>query len=203
MCIKNNRSVPIVVILRTNRKNKLLNVLTEGLSSYGFTVINLNFKIKQYHNRDVLDKSVRDETKYVISTVLNYFKQNNLIQFSNFFLILYLKSSISYSSILSDLQNMGIVIINPILNSINLRNFSELIDKNNNNDVSKSQVCVVFSGKSDLNFNNKNLKEYLKEFQQILKDKVKLITLRKARKSYKYYETILLGLIVEEIEKYC
>ena len=200
-CAKKNKFAPIIVMLRTNRKKRLLNLLTEGLSTYGFTVVNLNFKIKPHTNCDVSDQTIKDETTHAISAILNYFKQNNLIQNSNFFLILNLKSFISYNAVLSDSKNVGMVIINPILNSINLKNLSELIDNIKEKKISKSHICIIFSEKSSLNLNNNNLKVYLKEFQALLCDKVKLLTLRKARNSYKYYETILLGLIIECLEK--
>ena len=188
-----NNSMPTIIIIRTNYKKKLLHVLTEGLSSYGFNIINLKFKIKPFPD---YYESIKEETKHLMSKILIFFKQNGLIPNSNFVLLNYSKSVFSYSSILSNSKNIGFILINPILNTFNIKNFSEIINRSETN----PEFFIVFSKKSNLIMNNKNLKRFLEEFPKRNKDNPRLLTLEKVRKSFKYYETILLGIIIDLIE---
>ena len=50
-------SKPSIFIIRTNRKQMLLKILTEGLSTYGFNVVNIWLKIKADKGKS---KTIRD-----------------------------------------------------------------------------------------------------------------------------------------------
>jgi hypothetical protein len=69
---------------------------------------------------------------------------------------------------------------------------------NNNDD--DSSLYVIFNKKSIFNLTNKNYKNFLREFNESKNDFLNIITLEKARSSFKYYETILLGILVNIIE---
>jgi len=193
---KENISKPLVVIIRTNHKKKLLHILTEGLASYGFSVLNIYLKIKPCPNCDPLDKSVTNETRYVISAILNYVKERELILNSNNIVINHSKSILSYGPLLTDADNRGIIIINPKLNEINLRNIAEIINLTN----LKSSAYFIFSKKSFLFIKNKNLENFLKNYSEIDKKKLVFNIIDNARMSFKYYETMLLSQIIELIE---
>ena len=187
---------PLIIIIRTNYKNKLLHILSEGLASYGFSVLNIYFKIKPCPNCDPLEKSVINETKYVISAIINNVKDKKLISNSNTIVINYSNSILSYNSVLTDNKNKGIILINPTLNDINLRNISEILKLTNQ----KPSMCFIFSKKSFLFIKNKNLEIFLNNYSEIDNNKLKLIIIDTARMSFKNSETILLSQIIELIE---
>ena len=190
-------SKPIIFIIRTNKTRKLLYTLTEGLTSYGFNVIILNLKIRAYQKYNNLENSIQEEIRSIISTLLNLFEQNKSILNSNYILINYLESEISFNSILSDTKNFGMILINPKISSINI---ACIYDKLNQTNL-KSPICVIFSKKSKMIMKNKNLKRFLKISPLENNNYLRFLTLEKARKSFKHYETILLGIIVNLIEK--
>ena len=88
------------------------------------------------------------------------------------------------------------VLVNPKLNTVNIKNFSEILSCKD----LKSQLFVIFSKKSNIILNNKNLKIFLEEFPKQNINNLRLLTLEKAKNSFKYYETILLGIIIDLIE---
>jgi len=190
-------SKPIIFIIRTKKKRKLLYTLTEGLTSYGFNVCILNLKIRAYQEYNSLENPIQEEIRSIISTLLNHFEQNKSIMNSNYILINYLESEIFFNSILSDTKNFGMILINPKINSINI---ASIYDKLNQTNL-ESSICVIFSKKSILIMKNKNLKRFLKIVPLENNNHLRFLTLEKARKSFKHYETILLGIIVNQIEE--
>ncbi|MHA1490140.1 MAG: hypothetical protein ACTSRI_10865 [Promethearchaeota archaeon] len=194
--IRGDNSKPIIVIIRTNHKKKLLRVLTEGLSSYHLKVIIIDLRIKLCPNHNHLEKIIQEEIRHIISVIINFFKQQKLLITSNYFVINHFKSNFSYKSLLIDTNNVGMALINPRLNKINRRNFTEII----NHVVIKTQLFLIFSKKSNFFLNNKNLKIFLKEFPIHNSSNLNILTLEKSKKSLKYYETILLGIIVDILE---
>ena len=65
----------------------------------------------------------------------------------------------------------------------------------------ESPINVIFSKNLSLFISNKNLKTFLKVFNNVNSEVFRLIVVEKARKSFKYYETILLGIIIYLIDK--
>ncbi len=193
---KKNSSQPIIVIIRTNHRKKLLHIITEGLVSYGFSVLNIYFKIKPCPNCDPLEKSVKDETKYVVSAIINYIKERDLITTSNYVALNFSKSILSYTSLLMDIRNRGLILINSKLSIINLRNISEIVNLNNLH----SSIYFIFSKKSLLFIKNKNLVKFLKKNTEIDKKKLAYYIFDNARMAFKYYETLLFNQIIEFIE---
>ncbi len=193
---KENSSKPIVIIIRTNHRKKLLHILTEGFVSYGFNVINISLKIKPQTNYNPLDKTVQDETKNLISTIVNDLKKMSLIFNSNYVIINYSKSILSYNSLFSDVRNDGMIIINPKINRLNIKNISEI----NTLPKIKTSFSIIFSKKSILLFGNKNLGNFFKQYSKDIINKLRFFVFDKARMSFKYYETILLSKIINLIE---
>ena len=76
----------LILVLRTNYKRRLLRILTEGLASNGFNIITAKIKIKHYPDSDILEKGVIDELKSLISTIINYFKEKQLIKNQHYIL---------------------------------------------------------------------------------------------------------------------
>ncbi|MFX1315622.1 MAG: hypothetical protein ACFE9T_07135 [Promethearchaeota archaeon] len=187
---------PIIMILRTNFKKKLLYILTEGLCSYGFNIINLRLKLNNHKSYNLFDKTHLDDVRDQITIILDFFKEKDLNSNYNYILINYSKSFICYKSILTDPKNYGMILINPKLNNENIKNYNDLI----NSHQQISQLFTIFSKKSIFILNNRNLKRFLIQFYQQNQKKLNLISIEKAKYSFKYYETILLGMIINLIE---
>ena len=62
------------------------------------------------------------------------------------------------------------------------------------------QLFYIFSKRSFFIFKNKKLKYYKKYFKEKSAKKVELIILEKSNRNFKYYETILLGMLIDKIE---
>ncbi|MCK4687716.1 MAG: hypothetical protein KAT66_06280 [Candidatus Lokiarchaeota archaeon] len=187
---------PLIIILRTNYKKRLLYILTEGLSSYGFNVINLRLKIRLDKNNNLFDKALLDNIRHLISTVIDFFKEIDSEFNLNYLLLNYSKSSLSYTSILTDPKNCGMILINPKLNNKNIKNYNDIFKSSPLN----SQLYTIFSKRSIFILNNKNLKRLLSLYNHQKEKKLNIITIKKAKYSFNYYETILLGMIIRLIE---
>lgn len=187
---------PLIIILRTNYKKRILYILTEGLSSYGFNVINLRLKIRLDKNNNLFDKALLDNIRYLISTVIDFFKEIDSEFNLNYLLLNYSKSSLSYTSILTDPKNCGMILINPKLNNENIKNYNDIFKSSPLN----SQLYTIFSKRSIFILNNKNLKRLLSLYNHQKEKKLNIITIKKAKYSFNYYETILLGMIISLIE---
>lgn len=187
---------PLIIILRTNYKKRILYILTEGLSSYGFNVINLRLKIRLDKNNNLFDKALLDNIRYLISTVIDFFKEIDSEFNLNYLLLNFSKSSLSYTSILTDPKNCGMILINPKLNNENIKNYNDIFKSSPLN----SQLYTIFSKRSIFILNNKNLKRLLSLYNHQKEKKLNIITIKKAKYSFNYYETILLGMIISLIE---
>lgn len=193
---KKNKKTPIILILRTNFKRGLIKVLTEGLSSYGFTVIHAKIKIgrNSFPNQenDIALKGI----KPIISSALDYLKDKGLIATSSHLIINFAKSLISPKVILSEPDNIGLITINPKIHKENIGHFKELII----NSVQYSQHFYLFNKRRFLFLKNRNFSRLFKEVKDKNKHKERLITLQKSNSIFKYYETILLGVLIDIIE---
>ena len=89
------------------------------------------------------------------------------------------------------------ILINPKISSSTIKYIDDKLNQTN----LESFICVIFSKKSMFIMKNKNLKRILKIFPIKNNNHLRVLTLEKARKSFKHYETILLGIIVYQIEE--
>ena len=62
------------------------------------------------------------------------------------------------------------------------------------------QLFYIFSKRNFFIFKNKKLKYFKKYFKEKNAKKVELIILEKSNRNFKYYETILLGMLIDTIE---
>jgi hypothetical protein len=187
---------PSILIIRTNRNKRLFNVLTEGLASYGFDVINIRFNIKSSHNLVFLKKQLQDESTHPISSILNFLKQRQLVNNSSYLTIIYHKSKLSFNPILYDKNNAGVILINPKIDIISQKNISDIIEKKE----LLSKLYIIFSKKLGIFLTNKKLIEFLTNLTDYKTLSSNLRILEKTKNSFKYYETILLGIIINIIE---
>ncbi|MFW9772135.1 MAG: hypothetical protein ACFFEO_08225 [Candidatus Thorarchaeota archaeon] len=193
---KQNKKTPIILILRTNFKGRLIKVLTEGLSSYGFTVIHAKIKIRRNSFPNQENDIVKKGIKPIISSALDYLKDKGLIATSSRIIINFAKSLISPKVILSETDNIGLITINPKIHKENIGHFKELII----NSVQYAQHFYLFNKRSFLFLKNRNFSRLFKEIKDKKKHKERLIILPKSNSIFKYYETILLGVLIDIIE---
>ncbi len=187
---------PLIFIFRQGFKRKMLHTLTEGLSSTGFNVVNVKIKVRHLLESILLKQPIMDEIKLFISTIFDYLQKNELMQNQNYLVLSYLKCSFSYNVILNDNRNKGLILINPKVDMENLKDLSKLIKKNFYND----KFYVIFSKNSKFILPNKNLKRLIRKIPSRNLIGLNIITLDKAKNSFKYYETILMGIIIDIIE---
>ena len=80
-------TLPYIIIFRNNYKRKFLKILTEGLSSYGFNVINIKVKIKHLPDSIPLEKTMSAEWKSLISAIIDELKLLEFITESNYIVL--------------------------------------------------------------------------------------------------------------------
>ena len=187
---------PLILTLRTSFKKHLTKIITEGLSSYGFSVINLKLKIKLDSSSNTLNKTISDEIKSLISLKLDYFKQKGLLANSKYILLNLSKPFVPNTEILTDPEKTGLLIINPRMNKYNIESLKGILPTQPH----YTQLFYIFSKRSFFILKNNDLKHFIKEFDEKITNKAELITLEKSTKSFKYYETILLGIIIDILE---
>ena len=191
-----NMLKPSIVIFRSTKNRGLVKVLTEGLASYGFDVINITLNIKSFDSSESIEKQIQEEFNHLIESVLNFFKQKQLINNSSYLTITYHKSKVFLNSIIYDKNNAGMILINPKFEIIDQKKIAEIIDKKE----VLSKLFIIFSENSSTFLTNKNLNKFLTYLADYNSLKSNLLIVDKSKSSFKYYETILLGIIINLIE---
>lgn len=189
-------NLPFILLFRKNYKRKVLMALAEGLCSYGFIVIIIKAKFKHLPDKAKLEKAINDEWDLLISLIIDEVKLTEVILNFKYIVINFSKSVISHKVILSDANNLGIILINPKLIKEDFFNHNDYIK----NKASSALIYAIFSSKSNLFLNNRHLTKFQKEITSQKSNNLKYLTIRKATYSFKYYETILLGMIIDIIE---
>ena len=189
---------PLLLIVRTKGKRKLLRILTEGLCSYGFNVLNLKIQIKNISQKAESEKIIINEWNFIISTTIDFCKKSKVIVEPYYILISLSKLLFPFNQILSNNNNnSGMILINPKINKQNLKNYTNTIEEFS----SKPQIYSIFSKYSIFLLKNYNLMRFLNEFDPQDTNILKFSTINKAKKSFKNYETILLSILIDIIEK--
>jgi len=186
---------PSLLLIKTNAK-KIFEVLTEGLASYGFNVIDITLNIKSSNRRFSFEKKSQDLSQPFISTILNFLKERQLMNNLSYLTIIHQKSKFSSNSILFDKNNLGMILINPKIDIFTELSINGIIE----NRELLSKLYLIFSKKSSLFLTSKNLKDFLIWLKDCNVPKSNLQVLDKSKSSFKYYETILLGIIINIID---
>ena len=170
--------------------------MTEGLSSFGFNVINLKLNVKLNSSSILLDKKTYGDIKSLFALILNKFKNQDLIGKSDYILLNLSKSFNPNREVLSDLNEIGYIAVNPRINKHNIG----ILKENFLNQLQYPQLSYIFSKYSYFILKNNDLRHVTREFDENTKNIGNLITLEKSTNSFKYYETMLLGIIIDIIE---
>jgi hypothetical protein len=193
---KDYQENPLIMIVRTKLKTHLTKIITEGLSSYGFNIINLKLKIKFKSPNNDKNGVLEGEINSLISLVISYFNLEGLIPNPRYILLNCSKSFVPHKKILSAPNEIGHILVNPRINKLNNVNLKETF----HNLPQHPHLFYIFSTRNFFFLKNLDLKHFIYEFDENNKDKANLITLEKSTKRFKYYETIFLGTIIDIIE---
>ena len=186
----------VIIILRTNFKKKLVRILTEGLSSYGFNVISLKLKIKHKLDSKISPESINNELQPLISSIINISEHKELLSNPYHILLNFSDSIFPNNRFVSDSKNTASILINPKINKSNVGFKQEFYDSLQQD----AQLFYIFSRRSFFIFKNKKLRQYKKNLGERSDKKVKVNILERYNKNFKYYETILLGILIDIIE---
>ena len=146
--------------------------------------------------QDVNDDDLQKEIKKFISS-LKMIPQMNLTA-DSYLLFFNSKSKVLASKMSFQDENHLLLFINPKIQKTYIKTiFRFLLDENVN------QKClIIFSKKKLFIFNNKNFIKFLKLIPDYKERNLNIKVLEKSRNSFKYYETILLGIIIDFLDKH-
>ena len=188
-----SKDLPKILIFREHKKQKLLHILTEGLVSHGFDVIQISIQLDPCPGCSIVDPMVKDETQYLLSLIQRYYSKKFTTSPSHFIVLNYGKSSFPYQPICLNSNISGLILINPKVNEYSAENFEEIL----HNPACASKMQVVFSRKSFLHLKNPNLSAYLKVCNASSQTLSPPHIIEIAGSSFKYYETLLLGILIK------
>jgi len=187
---------PTIILIRTNRKRRFFSILTEGLCSYGYNIINIRLNLPIRKKDNILNKTIQENLRKIICLIIKYINQKVRNIDSKYIVINYSDPELFYISLLDDENNLGIIMVNPKVNNTNLESYLPAQKKEN----IKHHLFFVFSRKSNFAMNNLNQKRFLKKVLPKNEEYFNYLLIKKARRSFKYYETILLSVIIDLIE---
>lgn len=184
-----SKNLPLILIVNAYYKRKLFRILTEGLVTYGFNVINLNVKKKSNFNDISTKRKMGDVWKSYISMLIDYIKTNEQVINTNYILINQSRPPVLNEAMFLESDNKCTILINPKL----------LMSISQNHNEKIKELFMIFSGKSRLFLQNKRLYKWLNICSNKENSKFNCLPIYKSRYSFKYYETILLGMIIDII----
>jgi hypothetical protein len=191
-------SKPSVFIIRTRRKQRLLKILTEGLSTYGFNVVNIWLNIKADKGKSKKIRDIEREIQQIIPSFLSIYNQNLHLLSQRYVVVNFNKKIIPYNIITKNSKSVKLILINPLLNLTNLKIIQTLETISN----PQFQLFIIFSERLNPFFKNRNSnKKILSDKTLKNSNKFKYHTIQKAKSTFKYYETVLLSIIIKNIDK--
>ena len=190
-------SKPSIFIIRTQRKQMLLKILTEGLSTYGFNVVNIWLKIKADKGKNKTIRDIEREIQQIILSFLSILNQDLHLLSQRYVVVNFDKKIIPYNFITKDSNSVKLILINLRLNLANLKVIQTLETISN----PQFQLFIIFSERLNPFFKNRNSnKKILNDKSLKNSNKFKYHTIQKAKSTFKYYETVLLSIIIKNID---
>lgn len=191
-------SKPSIFIIRTHRKQMLLKALTEGLSTYGFNVINIWLKIKADKGKSKTIRDIEREIQQILSSSLSIYNQDLRLLIQRYVVVNFNKKIIPYNFITKNSSSVKLILINPLLNLTNLKIMLTLKTVSN----PQFQLFLIFSERLNPFFKNRNSKKKILSDKTLKNSyKFKYHSIQKAKSTFKYYETILLSIIIKNVDK--
>ncbi len=190
-------SKPSIFIIRTHRKQMLLKILTEGLSTYGFNVVNIWLKIKADKGKSKTIRDIERKIQQIIPSFLTIYNQDLHLLSQRYVVVNFDKKIIPYNFITKDSNSVKLILINPRLNLGNIKIMQTLETVSN----PQFQLFIIFSERLNPFFKNRNSnKKILSNKTLKNSNKFKYHTIQKAKSTFKYYETVLLSIIIKNID---
>ena len=186
---------PTIIIIRRNRKLMLLKALTEAFCAFGYDVLNVQLKILTKNGTELMTSDIEKELRQTFSVIIMFYNQDTHLVSQNYNVIDFSKEVMPLNLLLKDSHCKNIILINPCLNSYNLETLLTLL----NDSKIFSKIITVFSEKLNPFFKNKNVKKILLSNETFKNSKHTII--QKAKSTFRYYETLLLSVIIRYIEK--
>lgn len=184
------RNYPLFIIIGDYWSKKFHRILIEALCSKGFNILFLNFFPKLVYK--IRTQTHAFNLKNAFSFLMKYLKTANYIKDYSYHFIDYSKDNFYYEGLFNDTNNHTIISINPKITKSYLlkitNRVSEIADHNFN---------LIFSQYSYLVLKNKYEKRINTKLPQSIREQINIISIRKARYSFRYYETILFGEIIK------
>ena len=185
-----------IITFSSNKHSKLNRVITRGISSFGFDVIDLKIRIKRAQYK-LKEKEIQYHIKELINS-LNMALQTNKLTIDSYLILYNSKLNTAAFKIFLEDKNNPLIFINPKVNKIFKKTIlGYLLDEEANH-----KCLIIFSKRNQSIFSNKNLIKFLKLIPDHEERNLEVKTIEKSRKSFKYYETILLGIIIDFLDSY-
>lgn len=186
---------PTIIIIRRNRKRMLLKALTEAFITLGYSVITIqirtltNIRIKKFTSE------AEEELDQIIPSVVKFYHHENDIKNKDYNVIDINQRLLPYDLLLKKSNCKNLIVINPLLKSCNLEVIVKLVNNSNN----YPQLITIFSENLNPIFKNKKVDKIILDKKTFRNTKYSVI--KKAKSTFKYYETLLLSIIIRYIEK--
>lgn len=186
---------PTIIIIRKYRKLMLLKALTEAFCSFGYSIIDVQIRTSTNSGTNGMVSEVEEELHQTFPAIVKFYNQDidkvnqiyNVIDFN--------KRLLPYNLLLKNSDCKSLILINPRLKSYNMEVILTLLNDSNK----YPQLITIFSEKLNPVFKNKKLKKILLDDETY--KNIKHTIIQKAKSTFKYYETVLLGIIIRYIEK--
>jgi hypothetical protein len=186
---------PTIIIIRKYRKLMLIKALSEAFCSIGYNIIQLPIRTTNNSGTNGTVSEVEEELHQILHAVVKFYNQD-IDKVNQYYTVIdFNKRILPYNLLLKNKDCKSLILINPRLNSSNLEVILTLL----NNSSKYPQLITIFSEKLNPFFKNKKLKRILLDDETFKNTKYTII--QKAKSTFKYYETVLLGIIMRYIEK--
>ncbi len=186
---------PTIVLIKKYRKLMLLKALTEAFCTSGYNVITLRLKISNKNLTERLISDIEKELQQTFPSIIMFYNQDVNLLSQSYNVIDFTKKVLPLNLLLKDYHCNNIILVNPRLNSYNLKVYLTLLTDSNKN----SKLITIYSEKLNPFFKNKKVKKILHNKETFKYTKYTII--QKTKSTFKYYETILLSTIIKYLEE--
>jgi hypothetical protein len=187
---------PTIIIFKSRNRRRLSSALAEGISSYGMDVINLSCKTLKKPKNNNSRVEIQKDIMKLINSLYEFFNQNRIKISNKYYLVNFIQANLIYKPFINDINNKKLILINPKLNRFNNTQILEILNSIN----LRSRLCLVYSGKMNRFLRKLSLKKFILKITSNKTSDWRLFMFKKASNSFKYYETILLGTIINIVE---
>jgi len=186
---------PTIVIIRRYRKFMLLKALTEAFCSFGYAVINIQLKTIHNNETNRITSEVEQKFHQNISNLIKFYNHEAKILSQDYNIIEFSKKVIPFNFILKDSTCKNLILINPRLKFNDLEAIKTSIKDSN----IYPQLITIYSEKLNPVLKNKKAIAILLNNETLKNTKHTVI--QKAKSTFKYYETVLLSILIGYIEE--